>query len=49
MGLTTSIPEIGVAGFLSGDFVVKVGRITKNSDVPANKDFKVEVHIIGQL
>lgn len=48
-GLTITVPEIGAGGFLAGDFVVKVGRITKNLDNPANKDFKVEIEIVGQL
>jgi hypothetical protein len=48
-GLTTTIPEIGAGGFLASDFVVKVGRITKNLDNPLNIDLKVEIDIIGQL
>lgn len=47
--IVNTVPDIGANGFLAGDFVIKVGRITKNLDVPANKDFKMELEILGQL
>lgn len=48
-GLTVTVPDIGVGSFLAGDFVVKLGEITKNFDNPSNKDFKLEIELIGQL
>lgn len=50
IGILTNVkPEIGVGGFLSGDFVVKIGVIVKNIDTPANKDLVVGITTIGQL
>lgn len=48
-GLTNSKPSIGVAGFVSGDFVIYVGVIAKNVDNPLNKDLVVNLNVIGQL
>lgn len=48
-GLTATVPDIGVASFVAGDFVVKVGKITKNASNPANKDLKLEIEILAQL
>lgn len=47
--LTNQTPDIGTLGFASGDFVVRVGRIVKNSSNPANKDLLVRIEIVGQL
>lgn len=47
--LSSTVPEIGTGSFVAGDFIVKAGRVTKNLDNPSNKDFKVEIEIIGQL
>ncbi len=47
--LTTSVPEIGAGSFAAGDFVVKVGKISKNSVNGAQKDLKVEIELKGQL
>lgn len=48
--LTNIYPSIGNAdGFASGDFVVRVGVISKNSATPANKDLIVSMSIVGQL
>lgn len=47
--LTNVVPDIGVASFVAGDFVVKLGQITRNSDNPSNKDLNVDIEIIGQL
>lgn len=48
-GLTIVVPEIGTGGFVAGDFVIKVGKITKNSTIGTQKDFKVEVELKGQI
>jgi hypothetical protein len=48
-GLTAVAPEIGVGGFLAGDFVVKLGKITKNFSNPLNKDLLLAIEVIGQL
>lgn len=48
-GLTNTQPEEGVAGFVSGDYVVLVGKVLQNNSVPANKDILVNIQIIGQL
>jgi len=47
--LTSTKPNIGVDGFLAGDFVVKVGVIARNKNNPANKDLLVNISIIGKL
>jgi len=47
--LTTTLPSIGVDGFLAGDFVIKIGKIAKNQQNPSNKDLIVQVELIGQL
>jgi hypothetical protein len=48
-GLTNVKPDIGVGGFLAGDFVLRVGTIAKNETNPALKDIVLEVRLIGQL
>lgn len=47
--LTNIKPSIGVNSFVSGDFVVSVGVIAKNSDNPSNKDLVIIIDVIGQL
>lgn len=47
--LTTTLPDIGVGGFASGDFVIKIGKIAKNQTNPTNKDLIVQIELIGQL
>lgn len=47
--ITQTVPEIGIGGFISGDFVVYIGQITKNTSNPAQKDLKVDIDIRGQL
>lgn len=47
--LSTTVPDIGVGSFQAGDWVVKVGKITKNSTNGAQKDLKLEIEVIGQL
>lgn len=48
-GLTTTKPEIGVGGFVSLDFVIRIGVIAKNADNPANKDIVMDLNVVGQL
>jgi hypothetical protein len=48
-GLTTTAPDIGVDGFVAGDFVIRIGQITKNSTNPSNKDLLVAWQLMGQL
>lgn len=47
--LTTTKPSIGVAGFLAGDWVIKIGVIAKNPDNPTQKDLVVNIQFLGQL
>lgn len=47
--LTTTQPSIGVAGFVSGDFVLFVGVIVQNEFNPSNQDLQLCRQIIGQL
>lgn len=47
--LTSTAPDIGVNGFAAGDFVIKVGQITKNATNPSNKDLLVAWQLMGQL
>jgi hypothetical protein len=47
--LTSSAPDIGVGSFVSGDFIVKVGKITLNALSPSEKDLLVELEVVGQL
>jgi hypothetical protein len=48
-GLTNQLPSIGVDSFVSGDFVIKMGLVTRNRTTPANKDYLIRVEIVGQL
>jgi hypothetical protein len=48
-GITNIKPEIGVGGFIVGDFVVKLGVIAKNQLNPLNKDIILQISLIGQL
>lgn len=47
--LTNLKPDIGVAGFASGDFVVFVGVVVKNEFDPLLFDLKLMLSVIGQL
>jgi hypothetical protein len=47
--LTTIKPEIGLGGFLSLDFVLRVGVIVKNETNPLLKDIILDVQRVGQL
>jgi hypothetical protein len=42
-------PDIGVAGFASGDFVVFIGVVVKNEFNPSLLDLKLMISVIGQL
>lgn len=48
-GLTNILPSEGVGGFVSGDWVVKVGTIGKDHDDPLIKDLFINIQIIGQI
>lgn len=48
-GLTATKPSVGVGGFASGDFVVRLGTLVKNKVTPSNKDLLIRVQIVGQL
>lgn len=47
--LTNVKPDIGVSGFVAGDFVIAVGVIAKNESNPSLKDLIVNIQTIGQL
>lgn len=42
-------PEIGVASFVEGDFVIFVGVVVKNEFNVSLKDLKLMISVIGQL
>lgn len=48
-GITNAKPSIGVSGFVSGDWIIKVGVVAVNLTNPANKDIIVNISVIGQL
>lgn len=48
-GLTNVKPEIGVGGFVSGDFVVLVGVVIANEFNGSLKDIKLMINVIGRL
>lgn len=47
--LTHMLPSEGVDGFVAGDWVIRVGVVSKNQTDPLLKDLFVNVQIIGQL
>lgn len=47
--LTNILPAVGSNGFVSGDFLIRVGVIAKNSSNPLQKDLLIDLEIIGQL
>lgn len=50
VGTITDVkPSIGVGGFISGDFIVRVGVLVKNKDNPLNKDIVLNIMPVGQL
>lgn len=48
-GLTNIPPSVGVGGFQSLDFIIRVGLIAKNLSNPAQKDLVVDMELEGQL
>jgi hypothetical protein len=48
-GLTNLKPSIGVNGFVSGDWVVRLGVIAQNKTNPLLKDIIVNIQFIGVL
>ena len=48
-GLTNILPSVGVGGFVAGDWVVRVGVISKNENDPLLKDLFLNMQIVGQL
>lgn len=48
-GLTNIPPTIGVGGFVSGDFMIKLGIIAKNESNPALKDILVDIEQPWQM
>jgi hypothetical protein len=48
-GLTNIKPSEGVNGFTFGDWVIRVGVVTKNNDNPLLKDLLVNIQIVGEL
>ncbi len=47
--VTDTEPAIGVSGFISGDFVISVGKVVKNLTDPLKKDLLVDIDIRGTL
>lgn len=48
-GLTNVKPDIGVGGFVAGDFVIFVGVFVKNEFNSSLRDIKLMLSIVGQL
>lgn len=48
-GVTNVKPTIGGGGFVSGDWVIKLGVISKNQGNPTLKDLLINISIVGQL
>jgi hypothetical protein len=49
--LSNVVPDIGAGSpaFIAGDFVVKIGVVTKNQTTPANMDLILQIQVLGQL
>ena len=47
--LTNIKPTIGVNSFISGDYVVRIGTISKNTENPLLKDLIISLNLVGQL
>lgn len=49
--LSNIVPDIGVGSppFAGGDWVIKIGVVSKNQTVPTDKDLILQVQIMGQL
>ena len=48
-GLTNEYPSEGVAGFVEGDFIVRLGVVARNEQNPTLKDLILHIDIIGQI
>lgn len=48
-GVTNTKPDIGVDGFVSGDWVISLGVVALNDSNPALKDVIVFIEVKGQL
>ena len=49
-GQVTNVkPDIGVGGFVAGDWVVYIGHVARNQTTPANKDIFLNPNVVGQL
>lgn len=48
-GITEIKPTIGSNGFIAGDFVVKLGIVSKNQADPLKKDLFINIVVVGQL
>lgn len=48
-GLTNIKPDVGVGGFIAGDFIIRVGVVFKNENIPTQQDLLLNIDIVGQL
>lgn len=48
-GITNIKPSIDIDGFVAGDFIIKIGVISRNIVNPINKDLIINISIVGQL
>lgn len=48
-GLTTTKPDPGVGGFVSGDYAILIGSIARNQDNPTLKDIVLNIGVTGQM
>ncbi len=47
--LTNILPSEGVGGFISGDYIIRIGTIVRNKSIPSQKDLLVNVTVVGQV
>lgn len=47
--LSSTVPDIGVNTFTSGDYVIKIGNVVKNQTNPLNKDLIIQLQVMGKL
>jgi len=47
--LTNSTPDEGSFGFVSGDYVLRVGAVARNDINPSQKDYLLSILLVGQL
>ena len=49
-GFITNVkPNIGVGGFVADDYIIRIGVIAKNEDVPSLFDFYINISVVGRL